>query len=174
MREVSAISMMASRRLGGTFFLKFLIAALFLCLSSLLADVPSPGRKYTTLQRIEEKHLVAVHQARLRLAQERKPISQAGPWRDFRAAIHVHAEDSEHTKGTRLQVPSAAEADGISVVMFDRRHAPCRESPGNSSWRDQPRLVVPHISHSVAGCCAPNHLNLRFFDRECSPAVPLV
>ena len=101
----------------------FLIVAFFLCLSSMLADVPSPGRRYTTLQRMEEKHLAAV-QARLRLAQERRTVSQPGPWRNFRAAIHVHAEDSEHAKGTRAQVLTAAKADGISVVIFTDHHGP--------------------------------------------------
>lgn len=90
----------------------FLIVAFFLCLSSMLADVPSPGRRYTTLQRMEEKHLAAVHQARLRFAQERRAVSQPEPWRDFRAAIQVHAEDS------------AAKADAISVVMFTDHHGP--------------------------------------------------
>ena len=101
-----------------------LIAVALVSLSSLLADVPSPGRKYTTLHRMEEKHLAAVHQARLRLAREHRAVSQPGPWRDFRAAIHVHAEDSEHTKGTRAEVLTAAKADGFSVVMFTDHDGP--------------------------------------------------
>jgi len=61
----------------------------------------SPGRKYTTLERLETPHLEATHQARLKFAKERKQLRQAGVYNDYRAVIHVHAEDADHTKGTR-------------------------------------------------------------------------
>lgn len=99
------------------------VIAFFVFLLS-LSDMPSPGRRYATLQRIEEEHLAAVHKARLHFAQERKSVSLPSPWKDFRAAIHVHAEDSEHTKGTRAEVLRAAKADGLSIIMFTDHHGP--------------------------------------------------
>ncbi len=88
------------------------------------ADSPSPGRKYTTLQRLEPAHLEAVHQARLKFAQERKPLPWLGVYSDYRAVLHVHAEDADHTKGTRAEVLQAAMSDGVRVVMFSDHRGP--------------------------------------------------
>jgi acetyl esterase/lipase len=90
----------------------------------LFADAPSPGRKLTTLQRLEESHLAAVHETRLRLARERTALPQPGIYNDYRAVLHVHAEDSDHTKGTRAEVLRAAKAVGVSVVMFTDHRGP--------------------------------------------------
>ncbi|MGI8742771.1 MAG: alpha/beta fold hydrolase [Bryobacteraceae bacterium] len=95
-----------------------------ICAFTVLADLPSPGRKYTTLQRLEEAHLAAVHQARQKFAQERKALPQLGVYTDYRAVLHVHAEDAEHTKGTRAEVLKAAKADSVQVVMFTDHRGP--------------------------------------------------
>jgi len=100
----------------------------------LFADAPSPGRKLTTLQRLEESHLAAVHETRLRLARERTSLPQPGIYNDYRAVLHVHAEDSDHTKGTRAEVLRAAKAVGVSVFMFTDHRGP---KPDNwSGMRD--------------------------------------
>jgi len=90
----------------------------------LLADAPSPGRKYTTVERMDAAHLEAVHQARLKFAQERKSIPQAGVYNDYRAVLHVHAEDAPHTKGTRAEVLAGAKEAGVQVVMFTDHRGP--------------------------------------------------
>ena len=102
------------------------IRYLSVCLAAaaLLADAPSPGRKYTTLQRLEEQHLAAVHEARLALARARKPAPGQGVYNDYRAVMHVHAEDADHTKGTRAEVLRGAKAAGVSVVMFTDHRGP--------------------------------------------------
>lgn len=92
--------------------------------AALLAEAPSPGRKHTTLERIETTHLEAVHEARLKFAQERKPVPQAGVYNDYRAVMHVHAEDAAHTKGTRAEVLAGAKAAGVQVVMFTDHRGP--------------------------------------------------
>ena len=98
---------------------------LALCSAALIyADSPSPGRKYTTLQRLEEAHLAAVHDARLKFAKERKSPPSLGVYTDYRAVLHVHAEDADHTKGTRAEVLKAAKAAGVSVVMFSDHRGP--------------------------------------------------
>jgi acetyl esterase/lipase len=98
---------------------------LVLCSAALVyGDSPSPGRKYTTLERLEEAHLAAVHQARLKFAQERKTLPWLGVYSDYRAVLHVHAEDAEHTKGTRSEVLKAAKTDGVRVVMFSDHRGP--------------------------------------------------
>ena len=91
---------------------------------ALLADQPSPGRKYSTLERLEEAHLAAVHEARLNFARQRKTLPWLGVYADYRAVLHIHAEDADHTKGTRPEVLRAAKAAGISVVMFTDHRGP--------------------------------------------------
>jgi acetyl esterase/lipase len=100
------------------------LIALAIAGAVLLADAPSPGRKLTTLQRMEESHLAAVHEARLRLAKDRKTLPQPGAYLDYRALLHVHAEDADHTKGTRAEVLQAAKATGVAVVMFTDHRGP--------------------------------------------------
>ena len=90
----------------------------------MLADLPSPGRKYTTLQRLEEGHLAAVHQARAELARQRKTLPVTGVYQDYRAVLHVHAEDADHTKGTRVEVLAGAKAAGVQVVLWGEHRGP--------------------------------------------------
>ena len=97
---------------------------LLLLVSVLSAATLSPGRKYTTLERLEPAHLEATHQARLKFAKERKTLPALGVYNDYRAVMHVHAEDAEHTHGTRPEVLAAAKAVGIQVVMFTDHRGP--------------------------------------------------
>ena len=86
------------------------IRILFVCVlaGGMLADQPSPGRKYSTLERLGDAHLAAVHEARLGFAGQRKTLPWLGVYADYRAVLHVHAEDSDHTKGTRVEVFAAS------------------------------------------------------------------
>jgi acetyl esterase/lipase len=115
---------------------------LFVCLLAgvLTADQPSPGRKYTTLQRLEEGHLAAVHEARLKLARERKPLPTLGVYNDYRALLHIHAEDADHTKGTRPEVLRAAKATGVSVILFTDHRGP---KPNTWSGIREGVLLIP-------------------------------
>src|SRR5207248_9118617 len=99
---------------------------LLLCFLAVLlrADSPSPGRKLTTLERLQEAHLAATHEARLGFANARKKLPQAGVYTDYRAVMHVHAEDADHTKGTRAEVLRAAKTIGVSVVMWTDHRGP--------------------------------------------------
>src|SRR5205814_1480791 len=51
-------------------------------------------------------------------------LPQAGVYTEDRAVMHVHAEDSDHTKGTRAEVLRAAKAVGVSVVMLTDHRGP--------------------------------------------------
>jgi hypothetical protein len=100
------------------------IATLFLgpVLFAISADSPAP--RLTAVQRLETEHLKAAYEARLRFARERRPLPSYGVYEDFRAVIHVHAEDSDHTKGTREQVLEAAKNTGVRIVMFTDHRGP--------------------------------------------------
>ena len=82
----------------------------------------------TPLQRVETEHLKATHEARLRFARERQASPEFGVYEDFRAVLHVHADDSDHTKGTRQEVLAAAKKSGVRVVMFTDHHGPQPET----------------------------------------------
>ncbi|HEY3441143.1 MAG TPA: alpha/beta fold hydrolase [Paludibaculum sp.] len=88
-----------------------------------------PGRKYTTVERMAEERLAAVHAARLEFAKQRKTQPWVGVYQDVPAVLHIHAEDAPHTLGRRAEVLAAAKKTGIRVVMFsDHGAAPKAET----------------------------------------------
>jgi acetyl esterase/lipase len=108
-----------------SFLRPFPLCCAALSVAALLLAAPlSPGRKYTTVERLQPEHLEATHQARLRFAKERKTIPNVGVYTDYRAVMHVHAEDADHTKGTRPEVLTAAKAIGVNVVMWTDHRGP--------------------------------------------------
>jgi acetyl esterase/lipase len=84
----------------------------------------SPGRKYSTVERLKPERLAAVKAAREELAKSRKPPQEVGIYQDYRAVLHVHAEDADHTLGTRSEVLRAAKAAGVHVVAFSDHNGP--------------------------------------------------
>src|SRR6185369_9147473 len=76
------------------------------------------------IERLDDAHLPAVHEARLTFARQRKALPRLGVYADYRAVMHVHAEDADHTKGTRPEVLRAAKSAGVSVVMFTDHRGP--------------------------------------------------
>src|SRR6185436_12655060 len=101
------------------------ILSLSLLLGLLLALMAEP---LSPLQRLESDHLKAAHEARLQFARERQVLTNMGVYEDYRAVLHVHAEDSDHTKGTRQEVLAAAKKTGVRVVMFTDHHGPQPET----------------------------------------------
>jgi acetyl esterase/lipase len=103
----------------------------FLCFFAVLGfSAEGPGRKFTTPERFERNHLEAVRRARDEWAAARKTPPGTGIYQDFRAVMHVHAEDSNHTGGTRPEVLAAARKTGVRVVMFTDHRGPKPET-----WR---------------------------------------
>ncbi len=103
--------------------------ARFACFTvGLLAWAAEPVKHITPLQRLDESRLQQVHQARLDWARERVVHPQLGLYHDFRAILHVHAEDAEHTLGTRDQVLTAAKEAGVDVIMWTDHRGPKPET----------------------------------------------
>src|SRR6266446_1165816 len=98
-------------------FFSFWWAALLFASAADLAGATSP-------QRLEREHLRATHETRLQFARERIAVTNLSIYEDFRAVIHVHAEDSDHTGGTRAEVLAAAKKTGVRVVMFTDHRGP--------------------------------------------------
>jgi acetyl esterase/lipase len=84
----------------------------------------------TSLQRLEREHLKATHEARLRFERERHAPPVHGLYEDFRGVVHAHAEDAEHTKGTRKQLLEGAHKAGIKVVLMTEHRGPKEDA-----WR---------------------------------------
>jgi len=86
--------------------------------------------RFTAGQRLESARLKATHEAREQFAKVRSPVMDVGALQDFRAVIHVHAEDSDHTKGIRAEVLAAAKQTGVRIVMFTDHRGPLPQT-----WR---------------------------------------
>ena len=86
--------------------------------------------RLTPAQRLAPAQLQAMHEARERFTRLRSEVPDVGALEDFRAVIHVHAEDSDHTKGTRAEVLAAAKKTGVQIVLFTDHRGPKPET-----WR---------------------------------------
>ena len=93
-----------------------------------------PGRKYTSIERLKKERLEAVHNDRARLARERKAVSLATGYNDYRAVLHAHAEDATHTGGSRPELLDGAKRAGVQIVMLSDHVRPERDFI-NDSWR---------------------------------------
>jgi len=86
--------------------------------------------RLTPAERMQPERLQAAHEARERFARQRVQLPELSALQDFRAVIHVHAEDSDHTKGTREEVLAAAKKTGVRIVLFTDHRGPKPET-----WR---------------------------------------
>lgn len=93
-----------------------------------------PGRKYTSIERLQIERLRAVHADRLRYQSERKIVSLSTGYNEYRAVLRAHAEDASHTGGTRPELLAAAKRAGVQIVMLTDHVRPERDFI-NDSWR---------------------------------------
>lgn len=105
-----------------------LLSWLLSCVTGLAAEEAALKRSSTV--RLETAHLKAVHEQRETWTKLRKEQPGTGIFKDFRAVMHVHAEDSKHTGGTRQGVLEAAKRTGVQVVMLTDHRGPHPET-----WR---------------------------------------
>jgi acetyl esterase/lipase len=110
--------------------MRAILLAAALLASASYAQETRPGRKWTTVERLSDAHLEAVHAARAGFVASRQELPPRGVFEDYRAILHVHAEDSAHTGGTRAEVLAAAKRTGVRVILFaDHR------GPKPDTWR---------------------------------------
>lgn len=124
-----------------------LLAGCFVFLSFLVSAQP-PTRKYTTVERLQPEHLRAVQADRLRHQQQRKSRKLIKGVTDFRAIMHVHAEDSAHTGGTRPELLAACKRTGVQVVLLTNHVRPPVDFI-TDSWRGMRDgvLFIPGAEH---------------------------
>ena len=77
----------------------------------------SPARA-NALARLSAEKLEAVRQASQALRSQREDVPRSGPYREYRAAIHLHSALSHDSRGTIEEIVAAAKATGTRVLMF--------------------------------------------------------
>ena len=73
--------------------------------------------------KLEPKKLEAVHRAIEALRGEWQALPRRGPYREYRANLHVHSHWSHDSRGTMDEIIAAAKATGTSVLMFNEHPA---------------------------------------------------
>jgi hypothetical protein len=94
----------------------------------------APPRKYTNLERLALPRLEAAHRDVLRLREERRDVALRTGLQDYRSILHAHAEDSDHTGGTRPEMLADAQKTDVRVIMLTDHFRPPRDFI-EESWR---------------------------------------
>jgi hypothetical protein len=87
----------------------------------------SPGRKYTTIERMTMPRLKAEHKSVQKLENKRRPVKMESGFTDYRAILHAHAEDSDHTAGTLPEMLADAKKADVKVIMLSDHYRPPRD-----------------------------------------------
>src|SRR5947209_13980339 len=78
------------------------------------------------LAKLKPDKLEAVHRAILALRADWRKLDRPGPYREYRANVHVHSALSHDSRGTLPEIVAAARATGTRVLLFtehpDDRH----------------------------------------------------
>ena len=100
---------------------------------SLIARAEFPAGKLTSTERMKPAHLKAAHEDAQRLQQARKSLPALAGVHDYKSILHAHAEDSDHTGGTRPEMLADAKRAGVQVIMLTDHLRPPRDFM--KSWR---------------------------------------
>jgi hypothetical protein len=91
-----------------------------LAVAALVAAILSSAMpvRADALARLKPERLKAVHEAAGALRSKRQQLSRPGPYRDYRANLHVHSAFSHDSRGRIDDIVSAAREAGTSILMF--------------------------------------------------------
>jgi hypothetical protein len=73
--------------------------------------------------RLEREKLQAVHKAIEALRTDWRKVPRSGPFKDYRANLHVHSALSHDSRGTIDEIVKAAKSTGTQVLMFTEHPA---------------------------------------------------
>jgi hypothetical protein len=101
------------------------------------------GIKRPTLERYQREHLEKTHTDAAKIRENRREIQPPAGWQDIRAIFHAHAEDSEHTGGTRPEMIADAKKAGVKALFLSDHYRPPRDfvTPERSGLVDGILLV---------------------------------
>ncbi len=83
-----------------------------------LAALAGGSARADALARLKMDKLEAVHKAVAELRARRQECPRPGPYKDFRANLHVHSSLSHDSRGTIEEIVAAAKAVGTRVLLF--------------------------------------------------------
>jgi hypothetical protein len=75
------------------------------------------------LARLQPDKLEAVHQAIAELRSQWQQLPRSGPYREYRANLHVHSALSHDSRGSLAEIVAAAKAVGTQVLLFTEHPA---------------------------------------------------
>lgn len=75
------------------------------------------------LARLKSEHLEAVHKDIQGLRSQWQALPRSGPFREYRANLHVHSALSHDSRGTIEEIVAAAKATGTRILMFTEHPA---------------------------------------------------
>jgi hypothetical protein len=84
---------------------------------------PSAPTHGDALERLKSVRLETVHNDIAALKSRRQEIPRTGPYRDYRANLHVHSAFSHDSRGKIEDIVAAAKATGTQVLMFNEHPA---------------------------------------------------
>lgn len=108
----------------------FLVAVVCLVLAQPGWAAPpgkSLGRTHTAVERILPERLKAAHEDVVRYQSNRLSMPPLPGLTDYRAAVHLHADDSDHTGGTLPELLEDAKKGGVKIVMLSDHVRPPRD-----------------------------------------------
>lgn len=94
-----------------------LLKILVLAVASLTVAFPGSARA-DALARLKPEKLEAVNRAISALVRKRQELRQTGPFRDYRANLHVHSALSHDSRGKIEDIVAAANKVGTHILMF--------------------------------------------------------
>lgn len=100
-----------------------------------VADDGEPSRpKYSPTERMTPARLKAAHDNVLSIGRLRRPLPAIPGLNDYRAILHAHAEDSDHTGGTRIEMLADAKLAGVHAILLTDHFRPPKDFVADS-WR---------------------------------------
>src|SRR3954462_1971615 len=75
------------------------------------------------LERLRPDRLVAVRKAVRAFEAERRALAPVGPYRDYRANLHVHSVLSHDSRGSLAEILAAARKVGTRIPLFTEHPA---------------------------------------------------
>jgi hypothetical protein len=129
-----------------------------------LAAVVVPLAFGDALARLKPERLEAVHQAIAELRTQRQEVARPGPYKDFRANLHVHSLLSHDSRGTLDDIVKSAKAAGTRVLMFTEHPSDRVDffTGGHQGMKDGV-LLIPG-AETDGFLCYPTH-SLRGLER---------
>ncbi len=80
------------------------------------------------------ERLKATHDDLEHIRKTRRAVAPLPGLLDLRGILHAHAEDSDHTGGTRVEMLAEAKKAGVDVILLTDHHRPPRDFI-DQSWR---------------------------------------